>query len=261
MKSVLVGNQRVVLGDCIEGMKRMRARSVDVVVTSPPYNIGMAYGQHNDRMAEDNYHDWMDRVANEIARVLKLDGSVFLNVGSNGAHPWRAIDVALMFRRSFMLQNSIAWVKSVAIGERTYGHFRPITSPRFLNPCYEMIYHFTLNSDVELDRLAIGVPYTAKQNVERFNHASDVRCRGNAWHMVYQTVQSAAGKFHHPAAFPVELPLMCIKLHGGKGLRVLDPFLGTGTTLIASALLGHQGVGFDVDPAYARTALRRLRSL
>ena len=261
MKSVLIGDQRVVLGDCIEGMGLMRAGNVDVITTSPLYNIGMDYSKHKDRMDDSAYLSWMGDVAAACRRVLKPGGSIFLNVGSNGTRPWTAIDVACAFRKYLVLQNIIVWVKSVAIGDRTHGHFRPITSKRYLNGCHEMIYHFSLDGNVELDRLAIGVPYTGERNPSRFGHGRQTHCRGNTWHIGYETVHYNEQRFNHPAAFPLTLPYTCMRLHGGKGLRVLDPFLGTGTTLLASAMLGHRGVGFDVDPAYARTAVSRLRSL
>jgi site-specific DNA-methyltransferase (adenine-specific) len=121
------------------------------------------------------------------------------------------------------------------------GHLKPVSSKRFLNHADESVYHFTVAGDVEIDRLAIGVPFVDKSNIERSGHAADLHCAGNVWLIPYQTVQSKLGKFDHPAAFPVELPERCIKLHGlKKGLVVLDPFLGSGTTLIASESLGLQ---------------------
>lgn len=124
---------------------------------------------------------------------------------------------------------------------------------------HEHIFHLTLTNNVELDRLAIGIPFQDKTNIARRNHERDLRCRGNTWFLPYSTVKSKAQKFNHPGTFPVELPLWCIYLHGGPSSVVLDPFVGTGTTLVAARLAGVRGIGIDIDPAYIETARLRLR--
>ncbi len=255
-----VGNQTISLGDCLAGLRRMDAASVDVCVTSPPYNIGVAYHSHDDRMPKDAYLKWMARVGKEISRVLRPDGSFFLNVGSTNVDPWLACEVAHVFKRAFTLQNHIVWVKSVSIGEDTVGHFKPISSKRFLNNNFESIFHFTKSGSKEIDRLSIGVPFKDKSNIARWGHARDRRCGGNVWFMPYKTVRSKTQKFDHPAGFPVELPLRCIQMHGKYDAVVLDPFLGAGTTLVAAERLGLAGFGIDIDRTYAEAAAVRLEA-
>jgi site-specific DNA-methyltransferase (adenine-specific) len=237
----------------------MPAGSVDIVVTSPPYNIGVAYRSYHDRRPRAAYLAWLTEVGEAILHVLKPDGSFFLNVGNTNADPWVALDVAAAFRDGFVLQNQIAWVKSVSVGEDTIGHFKPITSRRYLNNNHEAIFHFTRSGRVGIDRLAVGVPFKDKSNIARWGHARDRRCAGNVWFIPYQTVKSKAQKFGHPAGFPVELPVRCIRLHGVKGAVVLDPFLGAGSTLVAAEALGHRGIGIEIDPHYTRAAIARLR--
>jgi site-specific DNA-methyltransferase (adenine-specific) len=111
---------------------------------------------------------------------------------------------------------------------------------------------------VKLDRLAIGVPFKDKSNIARRGHAKDLRCRGNTWFIPYDTVQSKAAKFHHPSTFPVALPRWCIRLHGRQDALVLDPFMGTGTTVVAAELEGARSIGIDLDPAYVAIAHARL---
>ncbi|MEL6784730.1 MAG: site-specific DNA-methyltransferase, partial [Pseudomonadota bacterium] len=109
-----------------------------------------------------------------------------------------------------------------------------------------------------IDRIGIGVPYKDKSNIARRGHSQDRRCAGNVWFLPYQTVHSKSQKFNHPAGFPEALPARCIAMHGGADLRVLDPFMGTGTTLIAAKNGGHSGIGIEIDPVYVETALQRL---
>ncbi len=230
-------------------------------MTSPPYNIGLAYRSYEDRLPHAAYLNWMREVGHAIARTLKPDGALFLNVGSTNADPWVAMEVAAAFRDALVLQNQIVWVKSVSVGDDTLGHFKPINSRRFLNHNFESVFHFTKTGAVPVDRLAVGVPFKDKSNIARWGHERDRRCAGNVWFIPYGTVRSRAQKFDHPAGYPVELPVRCLRLHGAKpGAVVLDPFLGAGTTLVAAARLGLRGIGFELDAEYGNAAVRRLEA-
>ena len=254
-----VGRQTVVPGDCLAKLRAMDNECVDVVVTSPPYNLGVSYKSYDDNKPLLSYLVWLREIGHELRRVLKPQGSFFLNVGATNVNPWVVFDAAFAFQDSFVIQNTIAWIKSLSIGDDTVGHFKPITSGRYLNNSHETIFHFTRTGDVVIDRLAVGVPFKDKSNISRRGHAQDRRCAGNTWFIPYRTVQSKAEKFDHPAGFPVELPTRCNNLHGVRpDLVVLDPFLGTGSTLIAAASLGCAGIGIELDPQYAMTAALRL---
>ncbi|ACV24714.1 DNA-methyltransferase [Methanocaldococcus fervens] len=258
--------------DCLEGMKQLKDKSVDVVVTSPPYNIGIKYNKYSDNLGRDDYLNWIEEVVREIKRVLKDDGSFFINIGYTAKDPWIAFDVANVIRKHFKLQNTIHWIKSIAIqkedvgnypniiGDIAVGHYKPINSDRFLSIMHEYIFHFTKNGNVKLDKLAIGVPYQDKSNIKRFNRKGDLRDRGNTWFIPYETIQSKEKERPHPATFPSKLPEMCIKLHGIKKTNlVLDPFMGIGSTAIACIRLGVNYIGFEIDEYYCRVAEERIK--
>lgn len=260
-RKVRVGDQTILAGDCLVEMNSLEAESIDVIVTSPPYNLGIAYRTYDDTQPRAAYLEWMAAVASGMKRVLKPNGSLFLNMGSTSSDPWVLFDVAAEMRAFFTLQNHIAWVKSISIGEDTVGHFKPISSYRYLNQNHEAIFHFTKSGMVQIDRLAVGVPYKDKTNIARRGHAQDKRCAGNTWFIPYQTVQSRDDKFNHPAAFPSGLAERCLLLHGSDSGVVLDPFLGSGSTLVAAKNLDWTGIGIEIDPIYAQTSIDRLRSL
>jgi site-specific DNA-methyltransferase (adenine-specific) len=157
-------------GDVIEQLKTLSDNMFDCIVTSPPYNIGKDYGkQVDDKKPMDKYLDWILEVFTECKRVLKANGSVFINIGYSNVEPWIAMDVAQKLRSTFVLQNNITWVKNISIDETSYGHFKPINSKRFLNVTNETILHFTKTGDVAVERLAIGVPYMHKSNLKERN--------------------------------------------------------------------------------------------
>jgi len=250
---------RLICGDCLDVLPALDAGSVDVVVTSPPYNLGLAYRAYEDRRTEADYLDWLSRVAGEVRRVMKPDASFFLNISGSASAPWLPFELIVRLRPLFTLQNHITWIKSIATRDGdSVGHFKPVAGHRYLHHNHEHIFHLTLSGDVRLDRLAIGVPFKDKSNIARRGHAQDLRCRGNTWFIPYDTVQSKAEKFHHPGTFPVALPRWCIRLHGRANAVVLDPFMGTGTTVVAAALEGALGIGIDSDPSYVAIAQRRV---
>jgi len=255
-----VGRQTIISGDCLDLMgSQLRPGSIDVVVTSPPYNLNLQYNTYDDARGESDYLAWLAAVAAGIKTVLKPDGSFFLNIAGSNSRPWIPFELVVRLRQlGFSLQNHITWVKSITVESESSGHFKPIPGKRFMHHNHEHIFHLTLTNAVELDRLSIGIPFQDKSNIARRGHARDLRCRGNTWFIPYPTVKTKAQKFWHPGTFPVELPLWCIYLHGRRGAVVLDPFMGTGSTLVAAHYAGARGIGVDIDQTYADTALRRL---
>ena len=214
----------------------------------------------------------MEIIAKEAKRVLSDKGSFFLNIGGTLKDPWIPFDVANRFRNHFVLQNTIHWIKSIAIlkedagistnlrGDVAVGHYKPINSRRYHHDCHEYIWHFTKNGDVELDKTSIGVPYQDKTNINRWKstNGSDKRDRGNTWFIPYETIRESRP---HPSTFPEKLPEMCIKDHGIQNTRlVLDPFMGIGTTAVSCIKLGVNFIGFEIDKQYIQIANERIRS-
>ncbi len=264
---------RIFEEDCMAFLARAPAESLDVIVTSPPYNIGKDYSKYDDSQKDEDYVAWMGRVAEASKRVLKDEGSFFLNIVGSPSNPWLAFEVAQAFGKHFVLQNTIHWVKSLALpkdevatknnglnGDISIGHFKPINTPRYLNQCHEYIFQFSKEGTVPLDKLAIGVPYQHESNITRWKTKGNKRDRGNAWFMRYENKQGAHKPVLHPAMFPEKLPYLCIKLHGVKpGLVVYDPFMGIGTTALACIRLGVAFVGTEIDPRYVQEADRLIK--
>ena len=191
--------------DSLDLLPKLEPGSVDAIVTSPPYNLGVQYRSYHDALPGDRYLAWTKDWIALAARVLADNGSLFLNVGNTPTQPWTAFDVVAQARHTLRLQNTIHWIKSIVIdqdmaGARAglerdlaVGHYKPVNSKRFVNDCHEFIFHLSPSGRTPLDRHAIGVPYQDQSNVGRWrNGAGGIRCRGNAWFIPYETIQNRA---------------------------------------------------------------------
>jgi site-specific DNA-methyltransferase (adenine-specific) len=261
-------------GDCLDVLASLDAGSVGVVVTSPPYNLGIKYRSYRDDIPRTDYLNWMERWSRAVARVVVEHGSLFLNVGAKPTDPWIPLEVAQIVRNHFKLQNTIHWVKSIAIDreaagetaglddDMAVGHYKPINSERFVNDCHEYIFHFTPGGRTPLDRRAVGVKYQDPSNIKRWAGAGGGRrCRGNTWFIPYETIQSRDRDRPHPASFPPRVPEQCLKLHGVERAGVVfDPFLGLGNSAIAAVALGLDFVGVELDANYLEEAVRRVKA-
>jgi site-specific DNA-methyltransferase (adenine-specific) len=252
--------------DCVAGLRRLPAEFVDVVVTSPPYNIDAPYRSYVDRLTSEEYLAWCSEWGGEVRRVLKGTGSFFLNLSGTSRQSTLPFELVLrLVGLGFHLQNTIHWVKSISLDEGngqflSRGHFKPIQSTRYLNRCHEYVFHLTKSNRVGIDRLAVGVPYEDKSNITRWRGAGrDLRCRGDVWFVPYETIRSRDGQRPHPATFPVKLAEMCIALHGVDAPVVLDPFLGLGSSAkAAQRAAASRFLGFEIDAEYVRHARARL---
>jgi site-specific DNA-methyltransferase (adenine-specific) len=251
---------KFISGDSLDELKKLGDNTVGIVITSPPYNINLKYNKYQDKKPREDYLEWLKNIFTEIKRTLKDDGHVFLNVGDTNIDPWISIDVVSSLRDLFHLQNKITWVKSISIGDETTGHFKPITSKRFLNNTNEHIFHLTKTCTENVERKAIGVPYKYKSNIERFSNDGDKRCKGNTWFIPYE---SRNKKEWHPCSFPINLVRDCILMTGKKTGLVLDPFSGSGTVVKTVQDLNENqnyslsAIGIDIDDEYINYSKKR----
>lgn len=257
-------------GDAVAHMRDYEPATVDAVVTSPPYNLGIDYGSEvTDNMPRAQYlSEFTPTWMREVYRLLKDDGHFFLNVGASPTNPmlpYEIISVATSV--GWVLQNTIHWVKSITFDDRdgkkvTRGHFKPISSPRFLNDSHEFIFHLTKDGKRPIHRKAegVGVPYSDPSNIDRWDHTGgeNLRCGGNNWLIPYSTIQSVKIQRPHPATFPVELAARCLRLAGCPKV-VLDPFSGIGTTLVAAkSCEAEWAIGIDLSSQFCIEASHRL---
>ncbi|WP_420444624.1 DNA-methyltransferase [Candidatus Poriferisodalis sp.] len=246
-------------------MAELPDASVALVVTSPPYFVGKAYedalAAGSDDRIPTSYFDYLGmlrEVFAECVRVLEPGGRIAVNVANLGRKPYRSLsgDVARIFEElGLLLRGEIVWQKSKgSSGSCAWGSFRSPSNPTLRDTTERII----VASKGRFDRArsasrreAEGLPYRSSLSTDEFMEATlDV------WDMGPESAQ----RVRHPAPFPLELPRRLIDLYTYEDDLVLDPFMGSGTTLVASVLCGRRAVGYDLDPDYVKLARSRVAS-
>ena len=236
---------------------------VALVVTSPPYFVGKSYedalAAGSDSRIPTSYFDYLDmlrEVFAECVRVLEPGGRIAVNVANLGRKPYRSLsgDVARIFEElGLLLRGEIVWQKSKgSSGSCAWGSFRSPSNPTLRDTTERIVIASKGRFDrarSAAQREAEGLPHRSSLSTDEFMEATlDV------WDMGPESAQ----RVRHPAPFPLELPRRLIDLYTYEDDLVLDPFMGSGTTLVASVLCGRRPVGYDLDPDYVELARSRV---
>lgn len=242
-------NQQTIYFKSCESMQELEDNSIDLIITSPPYNRGKQYisdnlEKYNDSKSDSQYFDFLLGIWKECYRVASDSCVFFLNIGDSAKSQGLSEKVAnLAEKANWIRVQDIIWIKSI-YGQ---GHYTPSGGNRRLNNIWEHIFMFVKNkSKYEIDPKAIGIPYADKSNIGRYSE-EDLRDAGNIWHICYEKTTGRNIKKGHAAPFPYGLPYKCMKLVP-NAKTILDPFAGTGTTLAVAQLLNKIGFGYEKFP-------------
>lgn len=256
---------RIITADCFQAIRQIADQSIDCVITSPPYNIGVRYNRYQDH--DTNYSTRMTDLFQHIKRILKPTGHFFLNVSPTRRDPVFAYRLALLVPMT--IQNPIVWAKAVEMpGEGIRG--RSVVSQntdRYLCRGYEMLWHFTHKGHTRIDRERSGVPYRKEWAEDNFKRTGRrTRPTTDCWHIPYETTgymgkdsATVKGPKGHPAIFPRELVRHCLNITGLRQGVVLDPFAGTGTVSKVCQEQGIDSISIEIDPDYTDFINRRLQ--
>jgi site-specific DNA-methyltransferase (adenine-specific) len=234
--------------DNIEGMQKLDKNSVNLCITSPPYNVGdethnpIKYNEYEDVMDLKGYLSWMMRVFKEVYRVLTPDGRLVLNVGAkkNGRIPMNYYFTLILLRIGFKVYSQIIWDKGHTSRNSAFGSWLKPSTPSFITT-FEYILVFYKNQRTL-------VPEYHKTTETDLTKDEFVKYARAMWS--FPGVKSDI----HPAPFPLELPTRAIKMLSYKEDQILDPFCGSGTTCAAAWSLHRDSIGFDIDPKYINFA-------
>lgn len=246
---------RVICGDVLVSLSELRAGSVDLVITSPPYNIGKEYEQ---LLALPDYVAWCARWMEELYRITKPTGSFWLNLGYlHVAGRGRAVPLPYILwdKSDFYMLQEIVWHYGAGVASRR--SFSPRNEKWLWFVKNEDQYYFDL--DAVRDR-NVKYPNQKKHGKLKCNPLG--KNPGDVW--LIPKVTSGAGRASsertpHPAQFPIAVIERIIRACSREGDLVLDPFLGSGSTLAACILNGRRGIGIEVRPDYCAMAERRIK--
>ena len=242
-------------------MDRVAGGSVALVVTSPPYFAGKQYEQELEREGVPasylEYLEMLTDVFAECVRTLEPGGRIAVNVANLGRKPYRSLsaDVIRILEHDLglLLRGELIWQKAEgASGSCAWGSFRIPANPVLRDITERVIVASKGRFDrarSAKQRAAEGLPHKSTLTTEDFMALTlDIR----------EMPPESAKRIGHPAPFPVELPEQLIRLYTYAGDLVLDPFMGSGSSLVAAAKLDRRYVGYDLDPAYVDIARGRV---
>ena len=263
-KVTSLGNCFYTIGECIETMSNMPANSVNTIITSPPYNLDKKYGKYDDNKPFEEWEKLIDDTAKSAIRILKENGSFFLNVSpipdkkTKEIIPLDAIAYFIFKRNGFYLRNSIVW------------HFNNMQNcTNRLSGRWESVLWFVKDiNNYQFNLDDIRIPYITK-NDKRLDGGSG-RNPTDTWNFdlpasdfwyfdrVNNMTKNKLGLTEHPCIYPTPMIERIIKMSTKEGDIVLDPFLGSGTTLVASRKLNRIGLGIELDERYSEIIQKRI---
>lgn len=237
----LVNLDTLICGDVMDVLRAMPSDSIDICITSPPYNKNkrsrgwlvkdVKYSHFDDKMNEDDYQQWQIEVINEVYRITKPGGHFFYN------HKLRWFDGIMIhpyswvMRSPWVIKQEIIWDRSIAANVRGWRFWQ----------IDERIYWLRKPSGRDLNGPELESRHAKMSSIWR--------------------IPPAPRLDDHPAPFPIDIPTRIITSIYPEGKKiVLDPFMGTGTTAVASKLLGHHYIGIDISPDYVKFAEERIEN-
>jgi site-specific DNA-methyltransferase (adenine-specific) len=256
---------KIITADCFQAIGQIADGTVDCVITSPPYNIGVQYNQYRDRHSD--YMTKMTDLFRHIKRILKPQGHFFLNLSPTRRDPVFAYRLAQLVPMT--IQNPIVWAKAVEMpGEGIRG--RSVVTQntdKYLCRGYEMVWHFTQKGKTPIDREMSSVPYRAEWAEDNYRRTGRrTRPTTDCWHIPYETTgymgkcsAEIKGPKGHPAIFPRELVRHCLNVAGLRQGIVVDPFAGTGTVATVCQERGLDSISIEIDQDYTDFIHRRLQ--
>ena len=236
----------IICSDSLIALKEMGNESVDIVLTSPPYNYGMEYDQHNDENKSEEYLEKIIDVFVECKRILKSGGRMIINIQPNYKQyfPTHHRITQRMLDEGLIWRGEIIWLKNNLKKLTAWGSWKSPSCP-YLSYPFEFIEVFSKDNLKHIgDKVNIDI--TKDEFIKYVN---------GHWSIAPETKMKQYG---HPAMFPEELVERCLKLFSYKGDVVLDPFNGAGTTTFVANKLGRKYIGIDMSESYCKVAEDRI---
>jgi site-specific DNA-methyltransferase (adenine-specific) len=237
-----------IINDDVLTTRQMKNDSVDLIVTSPPYNVDIRYGSHDDGSSYDEYllfsKKWMSRCYRWLADSGRFCLNIPLDKNKGGQQSVGADLTTIAKGAGFSYHSTIIWNEGNISRRTAWGSWMSPSAPYVIAPVELIVVLY--KGDWKRPPAGRKTDITRQEFIDWTN---------GLWTFSGESKK----KVNHPAPFPVELPLRCMKLFSYVGDTTLDPFMGSGSTLVAACRCGRQGIGIDMDQGYCGIALERIR--
>lgn len=237
----------VINKDVLDGLSSLKDNSVELVITSPPYNIDIEYKNHSDRLKNNEYYEWLSEVWAECCRVLVRGGRICINIGENKrgelAVPPHIEFPNQLLKLGMLYRSTLIWNKNNAKSQTAWGSWMSPSNPHVI-PTHEYILVFS-KGDYKLDGDKTKMDITRDEFIKYKN---------SMWNFGTES----AKKIGHPAPFPIELAARLIKFYTYQSNTVLDPFSGSGTVGVAAKKLDRNYILIDNCEEYCKIAEKRI---
>lgn len=244
----LHANPILIYNDDILKIKDIKKESIDLIITSPPYNVDIKYNSHNDKMDYATYIDFTKEWLTKCYELAKEDGRFCLNIpldkNKDGQQSMCADITTIAKEVGWNYHSTIIWNEGNISKRTAWGSWLSASAPYVIAPV-EVI--------VVLYKKFWKKQHSGKSDIEKNEF---LEWTNGVWSFSGESKK----KIGHPTPFPVELPRRCIKLFSYVDDTILDPFLGSGSTLIACLATKRKGIGVDIDKHYCALAKRRILS-
>lgn len=229
--------------------QRLAPDSIDLVVTSPPYNVGIEYGSHDDETDYSHYLEFSRQWLQKCFEVAKPDGRLCMNIPldkNKGGQQSICADITTIAKAiGWNYHSTIIWNEGNISRRTAWGSWLSASAPYVIAPVEVIVVMY--KAHWKKQHRAGRVTGISKEEFMAWTNG------------VWSFNGESKKRIGHPAPFPRELPKRCIKLFSFEGDIVLDPFLGSGTTLIEALSNNRYGIGFDIDETYCQLAKKRLQ--
>lgn len=247
-EKVFFENSKIkIIRDDVLSTTTIKANSIDLIVTSPPYNIDIQYNSHNDKLSYEDYLDFSKKWMGRCLDWLKEDGRFCLNIpldkNKDGQQSVGADLTTIAKQLGFKYHSTIIWNEGNISRRTAWGSWKSARAPYVIAPVELIVL---LYKDKWQKNSGTGISDVTKEEFMEWTSG------------VWTFQGESKKKIGHPTPFPVELPRRCIKLFSFVDDVVLDPFVGSGTTLVAAALNNRRAIGIDIDATYCELAKKRL---
>lgn len=241
---------KIICADSLEILKQLPDNCIDIIFTSPPYNFGLNYDNHNDTSSWNKYYEMLFNIFNEGIRVLKYGGRFVVNVQPlySDYIPAHHIISNFFMQKKLIWKSEILWEKNNYNCKMcSYGSWKSPSSP-YMKYTWEFIEVYCKG-----DLKKTGLKENADITADEFK----------SWVVAKWSIapERHMKEYGHPAMFPEALVERVLKLFSFKGDVVLDPFNGAGTTSVVAKRTGRKYLGIDISPEYCETANKRINDL